>query len=215
MDHPITEHFPSDVAFTPTVKAEQARRGSRAAYARMERGSGWETTVTPELAEFLAERDSFYLGTANGEGQPYIQHRGGPRGFVRVLDEHTLGIADYAGNRQFISLGNLADNDRAFLFFMDYAEQRRIKVWARARVVEDDPELLQRLMPEGYKARPERALLFHIEAWDVNCQKHIPQKLDARDVEVALDALQTKIRELEVENAALKSKLRSAKQEHP
>ncbi len=145
----MSQHPTSDVAFTPAVKAEQARRGSRAAYARMEEGEGWETRVTPELEDFLAERDSLYLGTASAAGQPYIQHRGGPPGFVRVVDEHTLGIADYAGNRQYISLGNLGENDRAFLFFMDYAHRRRIKVWGRARVVEGDAALLARLMPEG------------------------------------------------------------------
>jgi hypothetical protein len=125
----------SDVAFTPAVKAEQTKRGSRAAYARRERGEGWSTTIDEELRAFLAERDSCYLATANAEGQPYIQHRGGPPGFVRVLDDRTLGFVDYAGNRQFITLGNLAENDRAFLFFMDYARRRRIKVWGtRSRV---------------------------------------------------------------------------------
>jgi predicted pyridoxine 5'-phosphate oxidase superfamily flavin-nucleotide-binding protein len=198
---------PSDVAFTDAVKEEQRRRGSRAAYERMEKGGGWETTVTDELAEFLSKRDSFYLGTANAEGQPYIQHRGGPPGFVRVVDEHTLGIADYAGNRQYISLGNLGENDRVFLFFMDYAEKRRVKIWARARVVEGDPGLVTRLMPSGYKARAERALLFRVEAWDVNCPQHIPVKFDERDVAAALKSLQDRIRGLQADNDQLKSEL--------
>ena len=154
----------SDVAFTPSVKAQQERRGSRSAYARMEAGEGWETTVTPELAAFLAERDSFYLATATAEGQPYIQHRGGPPGFLRPVDGQTLGFADFAGNRQYVSLGNLAENDRAFLFLMDYASRRRVKVWGRARVVEDDPALLASLVPAGVKVRAERAILFTVTA---------------------------------------------------
>jgi predicted pyridoxine 5'-phosphate oxidase superfamily flavin-nucleotide-binding protein len=197
----------SDIAFTEAVKAQQQRRGSRATYARMESGEGWSTTITDELRDFLAERDSLYLATANAAGQPYIQHRGGPPGFVKVLDENTLAFADYAGNRQFISLGNLAENDRAFLFFMDYAHRRRIKVWGRARVIEDDPALLARLMPAGYKARGERVISFAVEAWDVNCPQHIPQKIDAADVRSALDRLERRNLELEEENRALRAAL--------
>jgi hypothetical protein len=196
---------PSDVAFTPAVKAEQARHGSRGLYERMEQGEGWETTVTPELEAFLAERDSVYLGTASAAGQPYIQHRGGPPGFVHVLDEHTLGFADFGGNKQYVTLGNLAENERAFLFFMDYAHRRRIKVWGRARVVEGDAALLARLAKAGYKARVERAILFTVEAWDVNCPQHIPQKIDAREVEAALASLRARIGELEAENRALRA----------
>jgi predicted pyridoxine 5'-phosphate oxidase superfamily flavin-nucleotide-binding protein len=196
---------PSDVAFTPSVKAEQARRGSRAAYARMEQGEGWETRVTPDLADFLAERDSFYLGTASAAGRPYIQHRGGPPGFVRVLDERTLGFADLRGNRQYITLGNLAENDQAILFFMDYEGRRRIKIWGRAQAIEDDDELLARLTPAGSSARPERAIVFHVEAWDVNCPQHIPRKIDAAAAEAARDQLERRIRELEEENRRLRS----------
>lgn len=197
----------SDVAFTPAVKAVQERRGSRKSYRRMEEKGGWQTRVTPDLAAFLAERDSAYLGTANAAGQPYVQHRGGPKGFIRVLDEKTLGFADYVGNRQYITTGNLAENDRAFLFLMDYAERRRVKIWGRARVVADDPQLLARLMPEGYDARPEQAILFAIEAWDVNCPQHIPQKLDATDVAAAIEHLEHRISELEAENARLRASL--------
>ncbi len=163
-----------DVAFTPAVKALQQRRGSRRAYARLEENGGWQNTVTPELAAFIAQRDSFYLATANAAGQPYIQHRGGPRGFLQVQDERTLGFADFRGNRQYISAGNLAENPRAFIFLMDYANRQRIKLWGRARVVEDDHALLARLMPDGYRARPEQAILFTIDAWDANCPQHIP-----------------------------------------
>ncbi len=194
----------SDVAFTPAVKAVQERKGSRRGYRRMEEKGGWRTKVTPDLAAFLAERDSAYLATASRDGQPYVQHRGGPKGFIRVLDEGTLGFADYAGNRQYITAGNLAENDRAFLFLVDYARQRRIKIWGGAKVVENDPELIARLMPEGYPARPEQAILFTVAAWDTNCPQHIPQKLDAADVAAAVERLQRRIGELETENARLR-----------
>jgi hypothetical protein len=196
---------PSDVAFTPAVKAEQTRRGSRGLYERMERGDGWETSATPELEEFLAERDSFYLGTASAEGQPYIQHRGGPPGFVHVLDEHTLAFADFGGNRQYVTLGNLAENDRAMLLFMDYARRRRIKVWGRAHVVEGDDALQARLSKAGYRGRVERAIVLTIEAWDVNCPQHIPQKIDGRDVEAALASLRARVAQLEAENQKLRA----------
>jgi uncharacterized protein len=197
----------SDVAFTASVKALQERRGSRKAYRRMEEHGGWETRVTPELAAFLAERDSAYLATANSAGQPYVQHRGGPKGFIRVLDDNTLGFADFVGNRQYITTGNLAENDRAFLFLMDYAHRQRIKIWGRARVVENDAGLLAKLMPEGYEARPQQAILFTIEAWDVNCPQHIPQKLDAADVAAAVAKLERRVSELEAENARQRESL--------
>jgi predicted pyridoxine 5'-phosphate oxidase superfamily flavin-nucleotide-binding protein len=197
----------SDVAFTPAIKREQSRRGSRKAYARMEQGDGWETTVTEELKAFIAERDSFYLATANAAGQPYIQHRGGPPGFVHVLDERTLAFVDFAGNRQFITLGNLSENDRAFLFFMDYARRRRIKIWGRAKVVEGDEALLKQLMPEGYTARGERVIVFALETWDVNCPQHIPQKIDAVDVRSALAKLELQVQTLTAENERLRAQM--------
>jgi len=163
----------SDVAFTPAVKTIQERLGSRRNYERMEQGRGWNRNITADLAAFIGERDSLYLGTASADGQPYIQHRGGKPGFLKVLDEHTLAFADFAGNRQYISMGNLSENDRAFIFLMDYPNRRRIKIWGRAEFVEDDPDLLQRLVDEDYDGRPERALVVHVEAWDVNCPQHI------------------------------------------
>ncbi len=202
MDH----SYASDVAFTPTVKAVQERRGSRAQYARMEEARGWQSKVTDDLAAFIAERDSFYLATANGEGQPYIQHRGGPKGFLRVLDDKTLAFTDFKGNRQYITTGNLADNDRAFIFLMDYANRRRVKIWGRARVVEGDNTLISKLSVPGYKAKPEQAILFTIEAWDVNCQQHIPQKFAAEDVAAAVDRLQARIADLEAEVARLRDR---------
>ena len=168
--------FPSDVAFTPAVKAVQEQKGSRQSYARMEQGGGWQTTVTPDLAEFLADLDMFYLGTANAEGQPYIQYRGGPPGFLKVIDEQTLGFADFGGNRQYITLGNLSENPKAFLFLMDYANSRRVKVWGTARVVEGDAALLEKLRDPAYPGKVERAILFTVEAWDVNCPQHIHQR---------------------------------------
>jgi predicted pyridoxine 5'-phosphate oxidase superfamily flavin-nucleotide-binding protein len=196
----------SDVAFTASVKAVQERRGSRAGYARVEARGGFETAITDELAQFVAGRDSVYLATASAAGRPYVQHRGGPKGFIRVLDEHTLGWADFQGNRQYITTGNLAENDQAFLFLMDYASRARVKIWGRARVVEDDPALVERLMPDGYRAKPEQAVLFTVEAWDVNCPQHIPRKLDATDVEDALAQLRERVAALEEENARLRGR---------
>ncbi|WP_244481312.1 pyridoxamine 5'-phosphate oxidase family protein [Rhizobium sp. Leaf371] len=197
----------SDIAFTPTVKALQAARGSRSAYARMEEDGGFRTAITRDLATFLDGVDTAYLATANAAGQPYAQHRGGPKGFIRVIDGKTLGFADYAGNRQYVSTGNLAENDKAFLFLMDYAHRRRIKLWGRARVVADDPALIDRLMPEGYRARPEQAILFEVEAWDVNCPQHIPQKIDAADVAETVQRLNDRIAALQAENESLKRTL--------
>ena len=200
-----TPHYSSDVAFSPAVKAIQSRKGSREAYARVEQNGGWRSDVDDHLAAFLAQADSMYLATASADGQPYIQHRGGPKGFIHVLDKHTLAFADYKGNQQFISQGNLTENTKAQIFLMDYAHRRRIKIWGEARVVEDDPALLASLMPQGYKARPEQVILFRIAAWDTNCPQHIPQKFDAGDVAAALAARDARIAELEAEVAALRN----------
>lgn len=197
----------SDIAFTPAVKALQARRGSRAAYAKMEARGGFRTAIDETLLGFLAQVDTAYLATASADGQPYAQHRGGPKGFIRVVDEHTIGFADFTGNRQYISAGNLAENDRAFLFLMDYAHRRRVKLWGRARVVEGDAALKALLMPQGYQARPEHVILFTIEAWDSNCPKHIPLKLDGADVAAVVNELQARIAALEAENVQLKQLL--------
>lgn len=201
---PATPTYASDVAFTDTVKAIQARKGSREAYAKQEARGGWRTEIDDNLAAFLTETNSFYLATATADGQPYIQHRGGPKGFVKILDKNTIAFADYAGNRQYITQGNLSENPKAYIFVMDYAHRRRVKIWGEARVVEDDPALIEALMPKGYRARPEQVLVFKIAAWDTNCPQHIPQKFDAADVATALAARDERIAELEAELAVLK-----------
>jgi predicted pyridoxine 5'-phosphate oxidase superfamily flavin-nucleotide-binding protein len=197
-------HFSSDIAFTPAVKAAQAQRNAGAVSARIEARGGFRTAIDENLTGFLAQVDTAYLATASADGQPYAQHRGGPKGFIRVVDDHTIGFADFAGNRQYISTGNLAENDKAFLFLMDYAHRRRVKLWGRARVVTGDADLAARLMPEGYRARPEQVILFTVEAWDTNCPQHIPQKFDAADVAAAITRLEDRISALEAENARLK-----------
>jgi predicted pyridoxine 5'-phosphate oxidase superfamily flavin-nucleotide-binding protein len=199
------EIFSSDVAFTPSVKAVQARKGLRPAHRRIEERGGWRTDITPDLAAFIAAQTSVFLATANRDGQPYIQHRGGPPGFLRVLDARSIAFADYTGNRQYITLGNLADNPKAQLFLIDYMHRRRIKVWGEARVVEHDDALIARLMPDGYAARPEQAIVFTVKAWDTNCSQHIPQRIDAADVAAALTARDRRIAELEAEVAQLRA----------
>ena len=201
---PDTVTSSSDVAFTPAVKSIQARKGSREAYAHVEQHGGWRTEIDDNLAGLLGQTNSFYLATASADGQPYIQHRGGPKGFNKLLDKTTLAFADFSGNRQYITQGNLSENPKSYIFVMDYAHRRRVKIWGEARVVDDDPALTASLMPHGYKARPEQAILFKIAAWDTNCPQHIPQKFDAADVAAALALRDARIAELEAELAALK-----------
>ena len=181
-----TQRYSSDVAFTPSVKSVQDRKGSRGGYSKMEERGSWQTAITPDLAGFIEAQTSIFFATANLEGQPYIQHRGGPPGFLKVLDEKTIGFADFAGNKQYITLGNLTDNPKAYLFLIDYVHRRRIKIWGEARVVEGDEALVRKLMPADYKARPEQVILFTVAAWDSNCPQHIPQRFDAEDVASAL-----------------------------
>lgn len=196
--------FPSDVAFTPAVKAIQQQKGSRRSYSQMEHGPGWETTATQDLLEFLADLDMFYLGTSNAEGQPYIQYRGGPPGFLKVLDSQTLGFADFGGNRQYITLGNLSENPKAFIFLMDYANSRRVKLWGTARVVNDDPALFDRLRDRAYPGNVERAILFSLEAWDINCSQHIHPRFSQRQIAPVIEQLEECVRELEKELSKLR-----------
>jgi len=194
-----TQGYSSDIAFTPTVKAVQTRKGSRRAYARMEEKGSWQRRITPDLADFIAAQTSIFIATANDEGQPYIQHRGGPPGFLRVLDDRTIGFADFTGNRQYITQGNLTDNPKAHLFLIDYAQRRRVKIWGEAHVVEGDGELMAMLTPEGYKAQAEQAILFTISAWDANCPQHIPRRFDAAVIaqrDARIEALEAELSRL-------------------
>lgn len=197
--------YSSDVAFTPSVKAVQARKGSRRSYARIEERGGWQTRITSDLARFIEAQTTIFLATATREGQPYIQHRGGPAGFLKVLDDKTIGFADFVGNKQYITQGNLAENPKAYLFLIDYAHRQRVKIWGEARVIEGDAELTAKLMPEDYKARPEQVILFTVSAWDVNCQQHIPQRFEAADVAAALAERDSRIAALEAEVARLRA----------
>lgn len=198
--------YPSDIAFTDRVKAIQSRKGSRDLYAAMEQKGGWQTDITPELEVYLTNQRSFYLATSNRHGQPYIQHRGGPPGFLHIIDRHTLAFADFKGNRQYISQGNLSENPRAFIFLMDYLHKTRIKIWGTARVIEDQPERLAKLMPprDQYRALPEQIIEFTVKAWDRNCPQHIPLRVDAEDVEQLLKEKQTRIEDLEKQLCQLK-----------
>ena len=201
---------PGDVAFGPAAKAWQARFGSRAAYARRDEKQAWRTTVTADLAAFIAERDSFYFATAAADGQPYVQHRGGPPGFLKPLDERTLGFADFSGNKQYVTAGNLEENPKAFIFLMDYADRRRIKIWGEARIVEDDVELLARLVDPAYAAKVERAIVFSLSLWDPNCSQHIARRFAEPDVLAAAQGLRGRIAELESEVADLRLRLAQA-----
>jgi predicted pyridoxine 5'-phosphate oxidase superfamily flavin-nucleotide-binding protein len=196
----------TEIVFTPASRRAMAARGSEQGYAR-KIAAGFPDRVTPDLAGFVAELDTAFLATVSAAGAPYIQHRGGPKGFIKVLDDKTLAFADYAGNRQYITLSNLEGNDRAYLFLLDFANRRRVKVWGRARVVENDPALMEKLIDPGYRARPERAILFTIEAWDVNCSQHITARYTEDEVAAAVSGLRDRIVALETENAELRARL--------
>jgi len=201
----------SAIVFPPAVRRAQAEHGTAQAYERKIE-AGFPDSVTPELAAFIAEQDTAFLGTASADGAPYIQHRGGPKGFIKVVDARTLGFADYRGNRQYITLGNLSENDRAYLFLIDFSRRQRIKLWGRARVVENDDALIEKLFDHGYKAKPERVILFTIEAWDVNCSQHITARLSETDVERMASTIQERFAALQAENARLRAALEQATQ---
>jgi len=191
---------PEDVMFSPAVKAEQARLGSRASFQDRE----WATEITDNLRQFLDAIDTFFLATASADGRPYLQHRGGPPGFLKPIGPRTLAFADFAGNRQYITLGHLKENDRAHIFIPHFATQQRVKLWGRARVIEDDPMLMERLVDSTYQARPARAIVFELEAWDVNCRQHITARYSEAEMAPAVNKLIARIRELEEEVARLK-----------
>ena len=191
---------PEDVMFSPAVKAEQARLGSRASFEDRD----WQTEITDDLRQFLAAIDSFFFATASADGRPYIQHRGGPAGFLKPIGSHMLAFADFAGNRQYITLGHLKENDRAHIFIPHFATQQRLKLWGRARVIEDDLALMERLIDPSYKAKPQRAIAFRIEAWDINCRQHIVARYSEAEIAPAVNQLTQRIKELEEEVARLK-----------
>jgi uncharacterized protein len=195
----------NDVVFTASVKAVQSRKGSRQAYAAFEKAGGWRSKIDADLRAFLQAQTSVFLATANAQGQPYIQHRGGPPGFLQVIDSQTIGFVDFAGNRQFVTAGNLADNPKAYLFLIDYAHRRRIKIWGTASVVENDAALTASLMPPDYRARAEQVILFRVTAWDANCPQHIPQRFEAADVAAALQAKDQQIAALQAALDKLKA----------
>ena len=192
---------PEDVMFSPAVKAEQARLGSRASFEDRD----WQTEITDDLRQFLVAIDTFFFATASAAGRPYIQHRGGPAGFLKPIGTHMLAFADFAGNRQYITLGHLKENDRAHIFILHFATQQRLKLWGRARVVEDDAELMERLVDPAYKAKPQRAIAFRIEAWDINCRQHIVARYSEAEIAPAVNQLTQRIKELEEEVARLKA----------
>lgn len=199
----------SDVAFSESVKAAQERLGSREKYARhaLNEEDDWADEITDALAEFIAARDTLFLATASAAGMPYMQHRGGPPGFLHVLDGKTLALADFSGNRQYITLGNLAENPRAMLFLLDFRNRRRVKIWTTARVVDDDAALLRRLTPDGYAAKAERAIVFHVNAWDVNCPSHIQRRFTEQELLDASEGMRLRIAELEREVETLRAAL--------
>lgn len=198
---------PSDIVFTSAVKSRQQEMGSRAGYAKFESTRGWESRVTPILADFIAAQSSMYMATANAQGQPYMQHRGGPPGFLHVLDEQTLAFADYAGNKQYITAGNLDENPKAQLFLMDYVNAQRVKIWGEAKVVTGDRELTARVSSPDYPAKVERVIVFTIKAWDANCHKHIPKLLKVEDVLPVIQERDRKIAVLEERLKALEKRL--------
>jgi len=193
------DEFTSDIAFSPAVKELQRKYGSRKSYERMERQRGWLNELTPPLTAFIEGRDSFYMGTANTQGQPYIQHRGGAPGFLKVIDNKTLAFADFSGNRQYISMGNLSENPSIFLFLMDYPSRTRVKIWGEAKVEYDDKQLMQSLAIRGYTAEVERAVIFSIKALDVNCPQHIVQRFTSEEMNQIVQPLKARITELENE----------------
>jgi predicted pyridoxine 5'-phosphate oxidase superfamily flavin-nucleotide-binding protein len=197
----------SDVAFTPAVKEVQRRKGSRRAYAHMEESGSWSTRITSHLASYIAAQRSVFLATSNSVGQPYVQHRGGPPGFIHVLDAQHLAFLDFAGNRQYITQGNLLENSNALLFLIDYSSQSRVKIWGKAEVIEGDEEMMRRLTPPDYKARGEQVIKFEVAAWDVNCPKHIPKRFEEDEVSELLRGRDDEIERLRSEVEQLRSRL--------
>lgn len=186
-----------EIAFTAEVKAAQAERGSRETYERYISNGAANDKITPQLKEFIAEIEGFYLGTVQSNGYPYIQFRGGKKGFLQMLDEKTLGFADYSGNLQYITVGNLSAENKAFIFLMDYRHRKRVKIWGKAKYIEGDEALIERLRTPDYPAKIERIILFELEAYSENCPQHIPIRYSQTEVDAIIAPLQARIVELE------------------
>lgn len=193
----------SEVAFSPTVREVQTRKGSRDRYAKVDESGSWTGSLNPQMIDFISKQRSFFISSVSADGQPYIQHRGGPPGFLKALNHNTLAFADFRGNQQFITQGNLEDNSKSFIFLMDYETRQRLKLWGNARVIEDDKTLVSSLMPDDYEAQSEQAIIFEISLWNMNCRQHIPQRYEAADVTAALETQDQRIAELEAELASL------------
>jgi predicted pyridoxine 5'-phosphate oxidase superfamily flavin-nucleotide-binding protein len=199
--------------FSDAVKALQERHGSRAAYLKMDVGAdGTPDALTAKELDYIALRDSFYMASVNGDGWPYMQHRGGPAGFLRHIVGNRIGFADYRGNKQYISTANLAGNDRVSLFLMDYPNKDRLKLVGHAHSVElaDDPELVTSLMPDGYRAVPERAFLIDVIGWEWNCSQHITPRFTEAEISAAIQPMAAELNQLRAENAALRTQLSGA-----
>jgi uncharacterized protein len=197
----------SDIVFSPAVKQTQEALGSRAMFAEREAAGGFQAEITSDLAEFIGTITTCYLATASLAVQPTVQHRGGPAGFLHVRDKHTIMFADFAGNQQYISLGNISENPQVALILMDYEGRRRVKVWGTAEIVTDDPALLKALLPKGYRARAKRVIAITVAAWDINCSQHIPQMFPAARVAETVLELQQRIDALTADNHRLRAKL--------
>lgn len=192
-----------EIAFTPEVQTAQSERGSRQTYEKYIANGPANDVITPKIAEFISQIDGFYLGTVSSNGYPYIQFRGGAPGFLKVLDEKTLGFADFSGNVQYITVGNLSGNDKAFLFLMDYRHRKRIKIWGKAEYIEGDSVLIEQLRVPDYPAEIERAIIFHVEATSENCPQHIPIRYSETEVAAMMAPLQARITQLEQQLANL------------
>jgi predicted pyridoxine 5'-phosphate oxidase superfamily flavin-nucleotide-binding protein len=199
-------HNFGSLVFTPVVKSLQEKYGSRRQYARMEAGGGSADRLGPQESAFIAERDSFYMATVGATGWPYVQHRGGPVGFLKVVDDHTIAFADFGGNKQYVSTGNLITDNRVALIMVDYPGQTRLKILGRAEILEGDAakEWIERLRKPGYKAKIERVYVIRVEAFDWNCPQHITPRFTAEQIQEALAPFERRLQELERENEMLR-----------
>ena len=185
----MDSRYISDIAFTPSVKNRQEEMGSRVAYQNMAEKRDWQTKITEQLRFFISERDSFYMASANADGQPYIQHRGGPKGFLKVMDDQHLAFADFSGNRQYISVGNFDENNKVHLFLIDYPNRKRIKIWGEASIITNQSNLIEQFIDKDYEVPIERIIKIKITAWNINCPQHIQQRYTIEEIKLHIDEL--------------------------